>query len=214
MDPAVKAALGDEIERERLPSVRNMLALRKTSNNQLNEAYVYFCEKFLKHVVGVNRFNREFRNNRNGIMGCATVTDEALALLQLENSEIRWSTEFSKSESGIEVNQNELPQPLYTSGGQNKNDQKGFTKRHGGWTRDGIIRFNVLCTNVEEDREKNGKWFDDVLRARTRECEEEADENPNKTSGRDIISAYDEMVYPSFNKEDDGDDEVGETAEL
>ncbi len=51
------AILGSEEERKDLPSVRNMLNLRKGSNNTVNESFVYFVEKFLKYVVGVQSFN-------------------------------------------------------------------------------------------------------------------------------------------------------------
>jgi hypothetical protein len=174
-----------------------MLALRKTSSNEINEAYVYFCERFLKHVVGVSRFNREYRNG-NGIVSIATVSDEALALIQLENSENRWTTEFSKRENGQDVGQKDLPQPLYTSGGQNKVEQKGFTKKHGGWTEEGIIRFNKLCNLISEDRKKHGAWFDSVLKERKTVSNAEFEEENASKFAREVVTAYDDMVYPTI----------------
>jgi hypothetical protein len=150
-------------------------------------------------------------------MRIATVSDEALALLQLENSENRWTTEFSKNDNGQEVKQRDLPKPLYTSGGQNKMDQKGFTKKHGGWTEEGIVRFNRLCVMIQDDRQKNGSWFDAIIKDRM-ERSGELELEQNKV-GRETITAYDDMVYPvvgsSLMMEDDDDGSgVGETASL
>jgi hypothetical protein len=179
----------------RLPSVRNILALRRTGSGDVNEAYVYFCENFLKYVVGVSRFNREYRSG-NGILSMATISDEAFALLQLENSETRWAAEFAFKNKGQEISQKDLPQPLYTSGGSNnKSEQRGFTKKHGGWSEDGIKRFNDIYKLIDKDRETNGKWFDERLRERMMKSGE-LDGNVNK-SEREAVTACDDMVYPT-----------------
>ena len=54
----IKAAIENDGEKN-VPSSRNILALRKLAGtNQVNDSYIYFCEKFLKCIVGAQTFNR------------------------------------------------------------------------------------------------------------------------------------------------------------
>ena len=114
-----------------------MLSLRKLKNNDVNESYVFFCQNFLKCVVGTQSFNKGWRHGVP-IMTIATASDEAMALLLLENSEARWwIAEHSKKNSGEKVIEKNLLAPLHTSAGQsNKKQQKGFTRQCGGWRQD------------------------------------------------------------------------------
>jgi len=100
------------------------------------------------------------------IMKIATASDEAMALLLLENSETRWMAEYGKREKGEKVVEKDLPVPLYTSAGQSNKQQKGFTKRYGGWSQDGINRFNQVHEMVKQDRQANGFWFDELVKKR------------------------------------------------
>ena len=167
-DPFVFAAiLGSEEERKDLPSVPNMLNLRKGSNNTVNESFVYFVEKFLKYVVGVQSFNRGWKKNTK-LSVLASPSDEALSLLLIENSEQRWLQEFDKISREEAVNENELQKAKYTSAGHNKS-KKGITKKYGGWSNEGIERFNKLLEMVRTDREVNGAWFDQILQQRLKD---------------------------------------------
>ena len=150
------------------------MSLRTLGNGALNEDYVFFCKKFLPLVVGLNKFKSGWKK-RTPISSLATASDEAFALLLLENSEIRWLSEHEFSlqkktdENGVVVQNAEeeenLPRTKYTSAGQNK-QQKGFTKRYGGWTRGGIDRYNQLFDMVVEDRSMNGTAFDQLIQNR------------------------------------------------
>lgn len=154
----------DEIK-TRLPTVRKMLILRAEANGKINEDYVFFCEKFLQHVVGVNKFKAGYKN-KTAISSLATASDEAFALLLLENTEIRWLDEHSKNPDGEKkIDETTLPRTKYTSAGQNK-QQRGFTKRYGGWKLEGINRYNELFDMVVEDRTKHGIWFDAIVAKR------------------------------------------------
>jgi hypothetical protein len=93
----------------------------------------------------------------------ATPSDEALALLLIENSIHRWTREFEIREVKGEqhqIKEDELVPSKFTSSGSNKR-QKGLTKRYKGWTQAGIQRFNVLLDQVKEDRRVNGIIFDE-----------------------------------------------------
>lgn len=141
--------------------------MRKTSGNDVNENYVFFCEKFLKCVVGVQTFNSRWKKCTS-VCQITTPSDEALALLLLENSEYRWTYEFEKKEKEEEVQESDLPKPKYTSAGKNK-EQRGLTKRYGGWTEEGIQRFNQIMHMVREDRKANGRWFDEAITNRIKQ---------------------------------------------
>jgi len=149
-----------------VPSLRNMLLLRRLSNNQENESYIFFCENYLKSVVGLQAFNRKW-NYCLKLSEVATASDEALGLLLLENSEYRWQQEYEIREKGGDLNKASLAKTKYTSVGQQKDQKKGFTKRFGGWREEGIKQFNALFDMVKEDRMKNGAWFDEIMKRRS-----------------------------------------------
>lgn len=144
-----------------------MLLLRRLINNSPNEDYVFFCLRFLKCIVGVSTFNAGW-NAHKRLSELATPSDEALALLILENSEARWSQEFDLEPSAAVEAKTLLPKAKYTSSGRN-GSMKGFTKKFSGWSAKGIERFNELLKLVKEDRIANGEWFDFILEERRRE---------------------------------------------
>jgi hypothetical protein len=145
---------------------KNMLPLRQSSNGGQNEAYIFFCEHFLKCIVGNTTFNKMQKLNLK-LSEIATPSDEALGLLLLENNEFKWLSEAQNkgNRSNQDGNWNN-DKPKYTSGGRSKGTTKGLTRRYGGWKSDGIKRFNELIDLVKEDRLKNGGWFDEIMKAR------------------------------------------------
>jgi hypothetical protein len=80
----------------------------KKEVKEVNESYIFFCDNFLKCVVGLHKFNRSIKNTHK-LRHIATPSDEALALLLLENSEYRWNQEFEKKKKGEDVNEDHLP---------------------------------------------------------------------------------------------------------
>jgi hypothetical protein len=163
----LKAALRYEKEtglpEDEVPSLRSMLGLRKLPNStEVNQSYVYFCTHFLKCVVGIVNYKKLLGQGCK-LSKVATPSDEALALLLIENSIHRWTREFEIREVKGEqhqIKEDELVPSKFTSSGSNKR-QKGLTKRYKGWTQAGIQRFNVLLDQVKEDRRVNGIIFDE-----------------------------------------------------
>jgi hypothetical protein len=155
----LKAALKINEQRQ-VPSLRNVLLLRKLSNNSPNDDYVYFCLRFFKCIVGVQAYNAACDCDKK-LSEIATPSDEALALIILENNEARWSQEFDLmgNDDSAKIT---LPKAKYTSSGRNAT-MKGFTKKFGGWSVKGIERFNELLRLVKADRSANGEWFDNIL---------------------------------------------------
>jgi hypothetical protein len=141
-----------------------MLALRGDGVGAHNQMYVYFCDKFLKCIVGNQKFKRQTSNGCR-ISDIATATNEALGLPLLENSEHKWTMEFERKENGTNQEEREreaLGNTKYTSAGRNIN-KKGYTKRYMGWTQNGIDRFNAILEVVKKDRSKNSIWFDKIM---------------------------------------------------
>jgi len=136
-------------------------------NGSVNEDFIYFCEIFFKCIIGTKSFNRGWKDGV-AISKIATILDEALGLLLIENSEARWMAEFAKKEKGEKVIRKDLPPSVYTtSGGQSeKRGTKGFTMQYGGWSYGGIVCFNLLFDMVTEDRKLNGAIFDEIVTAR------------------------------------------------
>jgi len=200
-----KAMLSNDDTRQDVPSLRNILALRKLSNGQGNEGYIFFCMKFLKCVVGVQNFKRGIKNKLK-MSTIASPSDEALTLLLLENSEYRWTTELERKMKGEEVNEDTLHATKYTSAGQNKKQLKGFTRKYGGWLEEGIERFNELVEMVKADREENGKWFDDIVAQRR--SDEDDNDDIQMVKGSSIKAANDLFDDVEDDDEDEDHDDV------
>jgi hypothetical protein len=64
--------------------MEQFLQLRKN-----RKAFQFFCEKFLSVVVGKNKW-KDGRLFHHKVSKVATVSDEAMALLHLENNFDRW----------------------------------------------------------------------------------------------------------------------------
>jgi hypothetical protein len=82
------------------------------------------------------------------------VSDEAFALLLIDNSEARWMKLF---EAGYEGGP--IPSTKYTFKGSSKVGTGCTTKFHG-WSRDGLMQFNDLCSMVLQDRKLHDAMFD------------------------------------------------------
>ena len=128
--------------------------------------YPQFCKTFLKCVVG----DTKWRSNHLKLpMGeFVTVTDEAFALLITFNCHERWQEMWvqqnwqaknSLGEKSVWVT------PKFTNGG--KNSQNGRTRKHCGWSNEGIQKFNELCVFVQQDR-KEHRGFDEACLAEWR----------------------------------------------
>ena len=208
----IKAAIENDGEKN-VPSSRNILALRKLGTNQVNDSYIYFCEKFLKCIVGAQTFSRGVKNKCK-LSVIATPSDEALALLFLENSEYKWSMDFEKKKKGEEVDVQDnnvgTAPTKYTCAGQNK-QQKGFTRKYGGWKNEGIERFNEILKMVRQDRIDNGAWFDEIMLQRAKEAKpvtENAIPGGKKIkAGNDLFDEEEVEIDENGGSNDDDDDD-------
>ena len=105
------------------------------------DAFVFFCYNILECVAGKQEWKLE-KGRKTVSKSCVTVSDEAFALLLLENGWERFVFYASKEE---ENQVQKLPPNLYTG-------RKGGNRIYEGWSDDGIERFNELCRHVHSDR--------------------------------------------------------------
>ena len=97
--------------------------------------FQWYCENFLSVIVGKQVYKKQKADKL--ISHIATRSDEALLLILMENSVNHWTAEVTdpNQEKG------RWPDAKYTSKG---ND----SKKHLGWSVNGIERYNYYMTNM------------------------------------------------------------------
>jgi len=109
-----------------------------------------FCEHFLLKIVGITFWKDNC--TKATVSEMATASNEAFAYVLVENYWSTWSAvdlEKYNKESTFENGSVKKKKRTATFG---KYTQNAYgAKRFGGWTRDGLIRFNELHGQVKED---------------------------------------------------------------
>ena len=122
------------------------------------DAFFVFVQRFVRPTF--SSVWKKGQHEATGISSIVTVTDEAFALLVLENNWERWLDINNKSKNkyvpskrgrGDRAASDILP--LYTNVNCSKVNAGNGGNR--GWNETGINRFNELCYMVKEDRNKN-----------------------------------------------------------
>ena len=108
----------------------------------------------------MHKFNNKWQQTKFSEL--VSSSDEGFAILLIENSEEKWTAEYNKMNQNVLINEADLPCCKYTSGGSNKK-QLGVTRRHRGWTQEGVAKFNEIVQKVREDCIKNGNEFDKYM---------------------------------------------------
>ena len=129
---------------------------RSSKNN-----YKIFFTRFVPAVVGPELFQQRLAEKTiDGVpTPLCTVSDEAFALLLLENSYDRWTDLYNKTGEIPLQRRGRQPRtcvsnvaPKYTQGGIMYTTN--FEKNKKGWSNDGIQRYNELFRFVQDDRAK------------------------------------------------------------
>lgn len=146
-------------KKDRLPAFLNdILQMR---GNQ--DVFVIFCEYFLSKVVGITAWKTECCTKTVSEM--ASVSDEAFTYLLLENYWDEWANKDPKAyreETAYNHETNTRGRRTPTKGKYTK-DSVG-SRRYGGWSEDGLHRFNELFDLVLEDRKEFARDRDEVYR--------------------------------------------------
>jgi hypothetical protein len=105
-------------------------------------AYFFFLEHILECVAGKKEWKKDKYSSK--VSEAVTVSDEAFALLLLDNS---WDVfQEHASQGGREENKTKIiTKPKYTG-------KRGGSKRFEGWSREGIVMYNTLCQDIVADR--------------------------------------------------------------
>jgi hypothetical protein len=124
-----------------IPDLASILELSKNET-----IYKWFISTFIKHGVG-NKIWSKF-HLKHVVSKYCTPSTEALVLLIVENSYDNWVDRAKDKDKA----RKDLVPTKYTNGGLSKRGGNATSKRGGGWSNDGIKRFNELLKLVNEDR--------------------------------------------------------------
>ena len=117
-------------------------------------------------VLGLELFKQRLQGTDETLKNreICTVSDEAFALLLLENSYDRWKDIFEKRGGIPQQHRGEKKRqcdsdiaPKYTNGGIRYSSTVQHKTK--GWTKEGIQRYNELFQLVGEDRERHPKFL-------------------------------------------------------
>lgn len=163
-------------------------------------AYAVFYTHFVSTIVGKRLFKTRLATITEG-EEIATVTDEALALLGIENSVARWDDIFDKSNGTIrrirkgeaypeEWKSTILPMFTGTAKADPDVDLQTEDKR---WSQAGIRRFNALRKLVLDDRNKNPDFARRWLLDQRQKLQRKAADEANVTDDANIVDADDDL---------------------
>ena len=157
--------------------------------------YNEFMCRFVRPVVGANIWDRRCRTmSTEG--GMSTPSDEAIALLLLENNWDRWidiytRNGFAPCNSGRKRSLVSDVLTLYTHGGKKFSDAKLTELKNKkqkvgkGWSREGVARYNELFQMVKNDREAHPQYIKQFLAFYKRITPEPTTKGKRKT--RDVV---------------------------
>jgi hypothetical protein len=147
------------------PPLDSILEMRENKE----DSYQIFCDHVLSQVVGKNDWKT--RAGKEMISSIATVSDEAFAILLVENNYQVWEDDAlgTCGEGGVKASSR------YTVNGAG-------TKKYQGWTREGLKRFNTLAAMVHADRISNKGAFEKMVKDKKLMAE-------NRKKGKNKVSA-------------------------
>jgi hypothetical protein len=204
-------------------------------------AYADFYTYMVKAIVGKRTFKKRLVSMTEGTE-IATVSDEALALLGVENGRHVWDDIFEKSDGKIrQIRKDEIypPEwetdvlPQYTRASKDDPNVARNTENKC-WNEAGIIRFNELRQLVQKDRTENPdfkiKWLRQARAAMkktdglnvaedasSKRVEADDDFNPGAASNPDLNEALNQegVANEETDEEEEGDkEEEGEETEV
>jgi len=144
-------SIADLLEANSLPTLEDILKKRDNP-----ECFFLFCDYFLSRIVGISVWREGCQKTKVSQM--ATASDEAFAYLLVENYWDSWSKldlDQYKNESTFDVASNRKRKRKANWGKYTKSAYGA--RRYGGWTAEGLLRFNKLFEEVKADRLKNGE---------------------------------------------------------
>ncbi|KAI2507426.1 hypothetical protein MHU86_7039 [Fragilaria crotonensis] len=171
-------------------SIETLCKLRQSQTPEEREAFQWFTGELLECVVGKAAWSKKKYQSRiseaeyaNTTEKIVTVSDEAFALILYENYIDKWITRYHNPIADGERGKKIL--------GKYTRSSVGYSE-YGGWSEEGVIRFNQLCQTVVEDRcSRNAKEAEDqVMQSLRQQRFGEQDQN-SAMNGNDRQSIVD-----------------------
>jgi hypothetical protein len=167
-----------------------------------NAAYTVFYNTFLPVVVG-RLLLKKLVADKDTVEEVATISDEALTLLGLENYGDRWDDIFTRCKGDVrpyakgqempEEHKSTVPTKYTVSSNPDANSDKEGTNKV--WSSAGILRFNLLRQGVIHDRAAHPEFLPKWL---AQERDLMAADPTTSNSGEDkIMDADDDYANPS-----------------
>jgi len=144
--------------KKQMPPLEQILIMRSPGN----DAYYKFFDEMLSQVVGRTVWKRD--TVLKPVRKIATCSDEAFAILLIENSFDAWMKQAEeKITPNGHIGINPIDQGNYQSGKTKYTANGAGTKKDKGWSEEGLIRYNELCEMVWMNRqEDHSKEFEQV----------------------------------------------------
>jgi len=180
------------------------------------EACELFFERFVPCATKKTDWQRRIAvamtdiDTRTSDLSLCTISDEAFALLLLENSFDRWLDIFRKNKGevtqqrGLKVRKvvSDVA-PIYTKGGIKYDTPSAEHAAVKGWSDAGRSRFNKLYELVKQDRAKNSRFELDWLKGQAGATAKSG--ATKKTTKRNTVV---QTVSELFSSDDDDDDDA------
>jgi superfamily I DNA/RNA helicase len=175
---------------DKMPKLEEVLKMGQGET----DAYTVFCDNILSQVVGRNVWKRD--SPKTDVSELATVSDEAFAILLLENSYDLWSQMARQKEA--EKAKKEFTEQAkiakYTLNGAG-------IKKNKGWRKEGLERFNQIVKDVLKDRETGGReGFEEEYREGKKQMEEEKNGKKKKKKSSEQEKEVEFEVYMDIHQ--------------
>jgi hypothetical protein len=119
-----------------------------TPEEQENHPFVLMVDYIINTIVRKSVWKRQAGSS--ALSSFVTCTDEAFAMLVLENSWDIWVDRYEKKENEESLDEDVISTKKLT---QKYTNNGGIGKRYGGWDHNGFSRFNELYDLVYEHRQ-------------------------------------------------------------
>ena len=181
------------------------------------DTYTLFFDTFMPCVTKKSSWITQIakagiKKDAKGVVCLCTVSDEAFALLLMENSFDRWLDLYRQGFGNAKQQQHRRSKdrgfhsnvsPLYTSGGIKYESTEG-AQSFKGWSDEGRLRFNALFDYVKQDRQANPSFETNWLESRREK--QEALKKPSKERHQAVMTRSE-----LFDSEDE--EEVNQTVD-
>jgi hypothetical protein len=181
-------------------AIPSMVDILKMSKN--DKVYKWFLASFLKHGVGARNWNQ--KHLRFPLSKYCTPSTEAIVLLIIENGYDRWLDKASNKDK----KRADLAVAKFTNSGISQKGGQATSRQGGGWSSDGIHRFNELVAWVKMDRQTRGPFEHALMKQLN-------DDNTVKTWMQSKTSSLENIVEEVVAVDDfDEEDELESTNDL